>query len=744
MTKQSNTTPTRMMSLTSILVLVFGVLQIRGEEMSPFSDSLSDVCAVRPGGNFSATENQQAFNFTFDHIPSSEVVLFESVAIKENCSMDVYIQTNFYLPIVTSLAQGECNYLSPGFQGSHLLVFKLLKGASVPPPSNASAYPFSVDVWGTNNALFQVEVPSFGVNTRVSCTIKLGFNAYEASFEVDVLGCPTNKYGRYCNKDCPKCSNDGYCHTFYGTCVCPKGWSGQSCETLAPVLTVNSTANDVIKLNESVIFEYNILPLSLENNLTIKWLIDGENISEVGNIIYRMNNRSIVFSKGINKTGEHYVTCIATTKTGHIVSARYSFYVEDYNSTTATIVTATAMTTVVGKIQQNNDVLIAVVVILLVALVTVIIIAAIVITHKMRGSATRIFRPSDMYAEYHTYLQNIFSGNEDASALDDQEYLLQKWRVPNNELFMGEALGEGEFSQVFNAHIQWKQTQMLHVAVKMLKDPKNLQSQKDLMAEFQTLSELCPHPNVVQLIGMCNRRFGNDDYWCLVMENMAGGNLKTLLQDIKDGVELSVKPKNVSRIVVDILAAMKHLEEKKVVHRDLAARNVLLTSDLRAKIGDFGLSRDTYLCGNYRMADSHGKRLPWYWMAIESMEKGEFTSKTDVWAFGVLLWEIGALGSLPYPGVDPVDLLGLLNKGYRMQKPISSSNEWFAIMLECWEKNPDGRPTFSSLYHHFKEMHTSKRGFPHLTASSPQQVEDSYLTLLPASPGSNIGESHEV
>ncbi|XP_013385322.1 fibroblast growth factor receptor 3 [Lingula anatina] len=743
--------------LTIVTGLVLTTFAVRGEEFSSFFDSPSAVCAVRPGGNFSATENQETLNFTWTDLPGYSITVKEWVAIKQNCSMTVYVQVDQFIPVDPGLFETVCNYTSPSHPGHLALPFKLLKGSSVSPPQNASNYPFPVSLWGSRNAIFEITVPVFGVNTFVDCPVKLGFTALRGAFKTHVLGCPENKYGRYCNKNCPRCSIGGYCHTFYGGCVCLKGWSGATCDRVTPMLEVTSSANGAVKQKERIQFNCNIFPSSLETNTTIRWLMNSQNMSDDAFVIHKTGNRSIIFPKGIHTTGDQNVTCIASTTSGQILSTTYVVYVEGHETTTeanTVLPTSDDVATNDGVVpaepeggtstgqeepnygvrQQNNDVpvLITFAMIALAVLIVAAIITTIVVTHKMRGSTKRIFTPSDMYAEYHTYLQNlIFSGDEDASILDNQEYLLQKWQVPNNELFVGEILGEGEFSQVFNGHIQWKQTQMLYVAVKMLKDPKNLQSQKDLLAEFQTLSELCPHPNVVQLIGVCNRRFGNDDYRCLVMENMAGGNLKTLLQDIKDGRELSVKPKNVSRIVVDILAAMKHLEEKKVVHRDLAARNVLLTSDLRAKIGDFGLSRDTYLCGNYRMADSHGKRLPWYWMAIESMENGEFTSKSDVWAFGILLWEIGALGSLPYPGVDPVDLLVLLNKGYRMQKPICTSNEWFAIMMECWGKNPDGRPAFSSLYHHFKEMHSSKKGFPYLPMSSPQQIENSYLTILP-------------
>ncbi|GLH10116.1 Tyrosine-protein kinase receptor torso [Gryllus bimaculatus] len=147
---------------------------------------------------------------------------------------------------------------------------------------------------------------------------------------------------------------------------------------------------------------------------------------------------------------------------------------------------------------------------------------------------------------------------------------------------------------------------------------------------------------------------------------------------------------------------MAYLSDIKLVHRDLAARNVLVAEGGICKISDFGLTRDVYEDDTY-MKRSKG-RVPVKWMSLESLADHMYTSKSDVWSFGVLLWELVTLGASPYPGVAVHNLFHLLKAGYRMQRPDNCSPALYRIMRSCWNESPDDRPTFKELTSIFEKM----------------------------------------
>nr|CAD7572003.1 unnamed protein product [Timema californicum] len=141
---------------------------------------------------------------------------------------------------------------------------------------------------------------------------------------------------------------------------------------------------------------------------------------------------------------------------------------------------------------------------------------------------------------------------------------------------------------------------------------------------------------------------------------------------------------------------MEYLSANRVIHRDLAARNVLVCENKTVKISDFGMSRDIYEQNVYY---KKGKgRLPVKWMAIESLTHQVYTTQSDVWSFGILLWEIVTLGGNPYPGTPTNRLFHLLKTGHRMECPNNCSPELYSLMLSCWNAKPKERPTFVELY----------------------------------------------
>ncbi|XP_065841491.1 tyrosine-protein kinase receptor UFO-like [Oscarella lobularis] len=150
------------------------------------------------------------------------------------------------------------------------------------------------------------------------------------------------------------------------------------------------------------------------------------------------------------------------------------------------------------------------------------------------------------------------------------------------------------------------------------------------------------------------------------------------------------------RISVQIVSGMKYLSELNIVHRDLAARNCMLDENLIVKVADFGLARQLENQDYYRVTN-RATALPVKWLAPESLSENKFTHKSDVWAYGVTLWEIFSVGLTPYPGVHNSEMFDLLRDGHRMSKPTICPKYIYDVMMLCWNELPDERPSFLDL-----------------------------------------------
>ncbi|XP_031561076.1 fibroblast growth factor receptor 2-like [Actinia tenebrosa] len=166
---------------------------------------------------------------------------------------------------------------------------------------------------------------------------------------------------------------------------------------------------------------------------------------------------------------------------------------------------------------------------------------------------------------------------------------------------------------------------------------------------------------------------------------------------------------------------MEYLSKRGYVHRDLAARNVLVGNSKEAKIADFGLTRHMY--EDLYQAKTN-RKLPLKWMSIEAIFDQSFTSQSDVWAYGVFLWELVTLGGTPYPSINNRELLKLLKEGYRMEKPETCDTELYNIMCSCWKEMPEDRPTFVDLREKLEEMMT--RDNPYFDPTAVDESRDYY------------------
>ncbi|XP_077589202.1 vascular endothelial growth factor receptor kdr-like isoform X2 [Stigmatopora nigra] len=343
---------------------------------------------------------------------------------------------------------------------------------------------------------------------------------------------------------------------------------------------------------------------------------------------------------------------------------------------------------------------------------------------------------------------------------DEQNDLLQydgsKWEFPRDRLRLGKTLGHGAFGKVVEASAFGidKLSACKTVAVKMLKGGATSNERKALMSELKILIHIGHHLNVVNLLGACTRPGGP---LMMIVEFCKYGNLSNYLRGKRDDFvfhkrqdgealqsgmvsELSDLMKRRLESVAStgssassgfiedksycdseeeeeesedlykrlltledlicysfqVAKGMEFLASRKCIHRDLAARNILLSENNVVKICDFGLARDIYKDPDYvRKGDA---RLPLKWMAPEAIFDKIYTTQSDVWSFGVLMWEIFSLGVSPYPGVQiDEEFCCRLKEGTRMRAPEYSSSEIYQTMLECWQGEARQRPTFTEL-----------------------------------------------
>ncbi|KAF4105797.1 proto-oncogene tyrosine-protein kinase receptor Ret isoform X1 [Onychostoma macrolepis] len=308
-----------------------------------------------------------------------------------------------------------------------------------------------------------------------------------------------------------------------------------------------------------------------------------------------------------------------------------------------------------------------------------------------------------------------------------------KWEFPRKNLVLGKTLGEGEFGKVVKAtafRLKGK-AGYTTVAVKMLKENASHSELRDLLSEFTLLKQV-NHPHVIKMYGACSQ----DGPLYLIVEYAKYGSLRNFLREsrkvgpsymgndanrnssyLENPDERALTMGDLISFAWQISRGMQYLAEMKLVHRDLAARNVLVAEGRKMKISDFGLSRDVYEEDSY-VKRSKG-RIPVKWMAIESLFDHIYTTQSDVWSFGVLLWEIVTLGGNPYPGIAPERLFNLLKTGYRMEKPENCTDEMYNLMLRCWKQEPDKRPTFSDISKELEKMMVKSRDYLDLAASTP-------------------------
>ncbi|TNN07763.1 Tyrosine-protein kinase Fyn isoform 1 [Schistosoma japonicum] len=266
-----------------------------------------------------------------------------------------------------------------------------------------------------------------------------------------------------------------------------------------------------------------------------------------------------------------------------------------------------------------------------------------------------------------------------------------QWEISRSSLKLIELLGAGQFGEVWKG--KWNET--IEVAVKTLK--QGTMTKEEFLKEARIMKQL-HHPRLVRLYAVVTA-----EPIYIVTELMTNGSLLKYLRD-GPGKELGLKP--LIDMMAQIASGMAYLEKEHYIHRDLAARNILVGENNSVKVADFGLARiidsanDTYTA-------KQGAKFPIKWTAPEAALMGRFTIKSDVWSFGIVIYEIITYGQVPFPSMNNTETLQQVENGYRMPCPINCPNSIYEIMLNTWDARPECRPTFAFLCNYFEDYFTS-------------------------------------
>jgi len=371
---------------------------------------------------------------------------------------------------------------------------------------------------------------------------------------------------------------------------------------------------------------------------------------------------------------------------------------------------------------------------------------------RLSGSHAHFSSGSNCYTDDPTYVSHnsTFPGisNPLFSTLDEKLSLesdspLYSYEIQRGNVYLEKVLGEGHFGVVYKANVAGlNESQKSTVAaVKSIKPHATEKDKQDLYNEMEVMATLPHHDNVVELLACCTF----DDPIYLILEYMSTGSLKDFLR-VQRNTQVSVNSLPASHRIrsytdtserssqklitfaLQVSMGMEHISNHQLLHRDLAARNVLLDANQVCKISDFGLARDIIDRNEYQR-ESSGP-LPVRWMAPESIWDNVYTTKSDVWSFGVLLWEIVTLGASPYPGMGPKQVMTGIQKGFRMEKPEHCAEKIYNIMQQCWNSSPDERPSFTDNIHALGAMLVKEESGSCIQLALYQ--DDLYQTLDPS------------
>ena len=265
----------------------------------------------------------------------------------------------------------------------------------------------------------------------------------------------------------------------------------------------------------------------------------------------------------------------------------------------------------------------------------------------------------------------------------------EKWEIDRTQVKLTRSLGEGRFTEVWEGI--WNG--VTRVAVKVLKP--GTMAPHEFLQEAAMMKNL-HHPKLIPLYAVCTC----EEPIYIITELMKHGNLQKYLRG--EGKKL-LQPMLID-IAEQVAAGMAYLELQRCIHRDLAARNILVGEQIICKVGDFSCAQ--VLVDDIYEADGEYK-FPVKWTAPETALYNRYSIKSDVWSFGIVLYEIISYGQMPYPDMNNAEALEALVQGYRMPRLLQCPEKLYQMMLDCWRDQPDTRPTFETLQWQLEEFYSS-------------------------------------
>uniref|UniRef100_A0A4W5R8I8 receptor protein-tyrosine kinase n=1 Tax=Hucho hucho TaxID=62062 RepID=A0A4W5R8I8_9TELE len=259
-----------------------------------------------------------------------------------------------------------------------------------------------------------------------------------------------------------------------------------------------------------------------------------------------------------------------------------------------------------------------------------------------------------------------------------------------------EVIGAGEFGEVYKGRLKPAGKRELYVAIKTLKAGYVEKQRRDFLSEASIMGQF-DHPNIIRLEGVVTK----SRPVMIITEFMENGALDSFLRQ-NDGQFTVIQLVGMMR---GIAAGMKYLAEMNYVHRDLAARNILVNSNLVCKVSDFGLSR--YLqddTSDPTYTSSLGGKIPVRWTAPEAIAYRKFTSASDVWSYGIVMWEVMSFGERPYWDMSNQDVINAIEQDYRLPPPMDCPTALHQLMLDCWQKDRNARPKFNDIVNTLDKM----------------------------------------
>nr|CAH8873476.1 unnamed protein product [Trichobilharzia regenti] len=270
---------------------------------------------------------------------------------------------------------------------------------------------------------------------------------------------------------------------------------------------------------------------------------------------------------------------------------------------------------------------------------------------------------------------------------------LKKFEVNRNLVTLDKVLGEGQFGDVYKGSYRRKANfDTLLVAVKTCKLDASFEDRKRFLEEAYILGEF-DHPHIIKLFGVCS----DEPIW-LIMEYATLGELRHYLISKRKELETA----QLLIYSYQIVTALACLESKRCVHRDIAARNILVSRPDCVKLADFGMA--LMLTDKNEYQAEQGRKMPIKWMAPESLHQRRFSSASDVWMYGVCIWEILSKGVKPFSNLTNAEAVEQIARGVRLERPDKCPSSLYEILLECWNSNPTLRPTFSMLKPRLREL----------------------------------------